>query len=189
MTDRWLDILTATLALVGILQLCVFGWQGLQLRRTVGVMEDARNRQLRAYVCVAGAVMNFQSKENPEVQVEIKNFGVTPAYNLRHWIHTWIERYPLNVSLPTPSDDFQMAESILPPTGTHIMVLSRPLPIPAHALPMIGTPEGTIYVYGEIRYRDAFGAERYTRYRLIYGGEEGLRGGLLKPDTQGNEAN
>jgi len=63
---------------------------------------------------------------------------------------------------------------------------------------LIGTKIGTVYVYGEIRYRDAFGKERYTKYRLMYGGADGGRKGLdakgvpigyLQPEIEGNEAN
>ena len=61
---------------------------------------------------------------------------------------------------------------------------------------MIGTASLTLYVYGELRYRDTFGKDWATKYRLIHGGNEGTgkrtgkdgdEGWLLKPDAEGNE--
>jgi hypothetical protein len=55
----------------------------------------------------------------------------------------------------------------------------------------------TVYVYGKVRYIDAFGKEQQTEYRLIYGGKDGGRKklhkegfvmGILQPDTEGNDA-
>jgi hypothetical protein len=63
-------------------------------------------------------------------------------------------------------------------------------------MPKLGTMELTLYAYGKVTYRDAFGNQRYTRYRLMHGGGEqihlrdknGIAVGLLKPDYEGNEA-
>lgn len=74
---------------------------------------------------------------------------------------------------------------------------ARKPPLPPEFMQIIGTPKFTLYVYGEIRYKDAFGKERFTRYRLIHGGTEGVRmvrdkdgteNWMLKPDAEGNEA-
>jgi hypothetical protein len=69
-------------------------------------------------------------------------------------------------------------------------------PIPAFLLPILGTPQATLYVYGEITYRDAFKDERLTNFRMIYGGPEPpslvVKGGVntarLKADSEGNTA-
>ena len=71
---------------------------------------------------------------------------------------------------------------------------NRPYPL---NLAVLGTQEFTLYVYGEIRYRDIFGNEQFTKFRLIHGGTEptqktvgkdGSEQWLLKPDSEGNEA-
>ena len=76
------------------------------------------------------------------------------------------------------------------------MVIERKPPISQHILNVLGTPQATLYIYGKVTYKDAFGNEQYTNYRLIHGGAEAVRlknkngipTGLLKPDTSGNDA-
>jgi hypothetical protein len=70
----------ATLALAGIalLQLFVFGWQGIQLRRTV----DAVVRSERAFVKMSHPPPGIRPEANTGLfwfEIEIKNFGRTPA--------------------------------------------------------------------------------------------------------------
>ena len=69
------------------------------------------------------------------------------------------------------------------------MAIPKEPAVPAAAVSLLGTQHGTIYVYGEVRYRDIFGTERFTKYRLMYGGAEGERSGKMKPCDEGNEAN
>jgi hypothetical protein len=44
-----------------------------------------------------------------------------------------------------------------------------------------------IFVYGEVRYKDAFGKDRVSRYRYFTGGATGLRGPELAAHDEGNE--
>lgn len=172
--------------------------QFLILVFTFWVMRDTARRQLRAYVCVSKALLKLEPPDSPEAQVYFSNGGQTPAYNVRQWIHIWIEKWPLEVELPTPSEDFQIATSILPAASENKMLLQKKPPVSPQSVHLLGTKIGTVYVYGEIRYRDAFGKERYTKYRLMYGGADGGRKGLdakgvpigyLQPEIEGNEAN
>jgi hypothetical protein len=64
------------------------------------LLRDTAQRQLRAYICVTGGLLKFLRPEVPEVQIHLKNAGQTPAYDVRGWIHMWIEAYPLTVDLP-----------------------------------------------------------------------------------------
>jgi hypothetical protein len=151
-------------------------------------MRDSSERQLRAYVGISVGYIDFKNRI-PIAYVKFKNAGQTPAYDVRTWIHTWYERHPLTVNLPVPDDGFERGKSIIHPGG-HESISSPPKnPICADHFGFVGTEEWTIYVYGEIQYRDAFGKQRYTKYRLIYGGPEGGSSGRLCADTEGNEAN
>jgi hypothetical protein len=47
---------------------------------------------------------------------------------------------------------------------------------------------GIIFIYGEIRYRDAYARDQWTKYRLMLGGPVGVRGGQLAGCEEGNEA-
>lgn len=186
--ETWLVWLTAALVVVDTAQCIVFLWQGWQLRRTVNTMGTTAIRQLRAYVLIAGGDIKFPDPGAPEAQIVLKNFGQTPAYNVRMWIHMWIEQYPLQVMLPTPPENFRMATSILPPGGHTDMFMRKEPPVSPQAIQLLGTTAGTIYVYGEVRYLDVFQVERSTKYRLMYGGAEGVRDGRMNPASEGNLA-
>ena len=167
-----------------------------QTEHMIDIMDDTRVRQLRAYVSVSSAIITFPRPDAPQAQLEIKNCGNTPAYDVRQWTHMWIEDYPLKVVLPVPPPDFKMASAILQQGCVHTMVLKKYPPVPAESIKLIGTPEGTVYVYGKIMYRDAFGKERSTNYRLMYGGPESIHNmpeskaleHILRPDVEGNDA-
>jgi hypothetical protein len=215
------------LVIVGILTLLVLAYQGNEMRKatlamlrqtfatekaaeaakssaeaafsTIGQMRDTAQRQLRAYVFVSSALLKFKEPGIPEVQVHFKNFGQTPAYDFRGWIGMYISDYPLAGSLPIAPHDLPKGVEPLPPDRSSIHVVLRDPPVLPEFVPLLGTTKGTIYVFGEMAYGDAFGNERFIRYRLIHGGYEGVRpvknadgvitGYLLKADKEGNEAN
>lgn len=163
---------------------------------TVTEMRDTAEKQLRAYVCVDSATLKFPQPDIPEAQVHFRNSGQTPAYNVRGWIHTWFGEYPLKEALPNAPDDLRKGTETLAPGRRSIFVAPQKPPLPPQYLALLGTDKFTLYVYGEIRYRDIFGKERSTQYRLIHGGTEGVRNimgkdgsaqWLLKPDIEGNE--
>jgi len=82
-----------------------------------------------------------------------------------------------------------MSSSLLGSGATHDMQIKHPQPIIKPSfVDEIGTPEGTIYVYGEICYKDVFGNEHFTKYRLMHGGPEKPPPGVLSPCEEGNEA-
>jgi hypothetical protein len=157
-------------------------------------LRDTAVRQLRAYVGVDSAVLKFPQPGVPEAQVHFRNFGQTPAYDFRVWIHTWFAAYPLQESVPTAPNGLKMGINVLGPGRTSIMAAPKKPPLPPQNLALLGTTQFTLYVYGEVRYRDIFGEERRTEYRLIYGGAEGVRQvpdkeeWFLGPDTEGNKA-
>lgn len=157
--------------------------------RSVETMQDTARRQLRAYVSVDRAWIEFPEPGIPKVNVVVKNAGQTPAHNVHQWIHQWIAKYPLTTQLPTPPNGFVMSSSLLGAGATHDMQIEHPHPIIEPSfMDKIGTTEGTIYVYGEIHYMDVFGNEHFTKYRLMHGGPEKPPAGVLSPCEEGNEA-
>jgi hypothetical protein len=190
---------TRWLVIVGVVQFVALIGQGVVFLLTLRSISDTAQRQLRAYLSVPTTLMKFPKPDVPEVQVHIKNCGQTPAYDVHGWIHMWIEDYPLKVNLPEPPQGFQKSKEVLGPGSVRIFVNARGMPISGRSLSLLGTPLGTIFVYGEVRYKDAFGVQRFTKYRFMYGGTEGVRKSkpdaegvvtaLLKPDTDGNDAN
>jgi len=180
---------TWPLVMVGLLAIAA-AWA------TYGIMRDTARRQLRAYVHVKEGLLKF-SGSTVEGQIHIQNFGQTPAYDVRHWIYVCVERWPLATVLPQPPEDFQMSKGILAPSGKHIMVGQLDDDSPAPELTLGQNPTRTVYVYGRITYKDAFGDDKYTEYRLTYGGRQAGRKfidtnhvlcGRLQDDFDGNKA-
>jgi hypothetical protein len=202
-TAQWVMWLTGGMLVVAVGQAWLFFVQLRLMRasmkvaeaaaaateRSVETMEDTARRQLRAYVSVDRAWIEFPEPGVPSVTVIVKNAGQTPAHDLRHWIHQWVEKYPLEVQLPIPPEGFVTSSSLLGAGATHDMWIKHPKPIVK--LPFvdeIGTAEATIYVYGEIKYKDIFGNQQFVRYRLMYGGRTKPTPGFLSPCENGNEA-
>lgn len=168
---------------------------GEQTERIITQMKDTAIRELRAYVGVSNAKLDISDESLPTGAVEIQNFGRTPAYKVRHWTGICPQSYPLTVSLP-PSTAAVSSVAVLHPNvkNTGAVVLKKSLPSGIS----IGTPQLTIYVYGEITYEDAFGNERHTKFRFFYGGLEPTYAfreppktaiyGAMRTDTEGNEA-
>jgi hypothetical protein len=90
-----------------------------------------------------------------------------------------------------------MSTSILGPGEEPHAMIRQYRAFSREAMRIIGTPQLTLYIHGRITYRDAFENERYTDYRLMFGGIEphrlrndnGIGVAFLRADTEGNEAN
>jgi hypothetical protein len=163
-------------------------------------IKDARassERQLRAYVFISGArVVNATEGDGPlEAHVVVKNFGQTPAYKLVNVNGFALDRYPPppTLNLVVPEEQFRMfgrSKSDLGPTQSEDarQAVDRP-PLSEEERRALAHGALVIYVYGEIRYQDAFGRDQWTKYRLMLGGPAGVRpGGRLAPCEDGNEA-
>ena len=144
--------------------------------------------QQRAYVHVSAATISFPAPGGPVVALTIRNFGQTPAYDVSWWSAIWIAPYPLREALPEPGAEFRMSVHALPPGGIAEMRIPKRPPVARDVEHLLGAPEGTIYAYGAIRYTDAHGVKRLTRFRLMHGGPEVALPGRLQPDAEGNEA-
>jgi hypothetical protein len=168
---------------------------GLQTERIIAQMKDTALRELRAYVGISKIKLDISDESLPTGAVEIQNFGRTPAYKVQHWTGIGIQSYPLTVHLPpSPATSFSVA--VLHPNVKNVGAVTLKKNLPKGT--PIGTPQLTIYVYGEVTYEDAFGNERHTKFRFFYGGSEpvftyqdspsGPLYGAMRPDTEGNEA-
>jgi hypothetical protein len=112
------------------------------------------------------------------------------------WVGIGYGTYPGGTLTP-PSEGFGPSSiSVLGPGEEPFATVKQYPVFPEESMAIIGTPELTLYIYGKIIYRDAFENERYTEYRLIFGGNErqGLRDkngigvAFLRGDTEGNNA-
>jgi len=167
---------------------------GEQTERIIAQMKETTVRELRAYIGVSKVYLSLEVPTIPRGIVEVENFGRTPAYKVKQWIGIALNPYPPTSEFPE-STHTQASVSIISPgvKNTSLVALKKHLPPGV----TVGTPEITVYVFGEITYEDAFKQERKTAYRFIYGGPEGGKSfrntngvllGTMNPDRTGNDA-
>jgi hypothetical protein len=156
--------------------------------RLVKGAERTAERQLRAYVHISaaraiqvGAAINYY--------VEAKNFGQTPAYNVRL-------RYMVKLREVISSEPFSLPEgakasaaTLAPGTPMHDEFTPNQMLGPNQLL-AIKSGSKAIYIFGVITYDDIFNTERTTKFRYMLDGEVGpSNDGALRICADGNEAN
>lgn len=151
------------------------------------VARDQEKRTLRAYVFVDEIYIDSLNTPNPEVSVKIKNFGQTPAYDFQAWGDMKIVDQP-EPTFPPPPNEFPGRRGPLPPTKETVTFVHMDHPLSDSEWAQITSGRSALYVYGEIRYRDAFGEHRHTTFRGLVGGTAGLHGKRIAHDKDGNDA-
>jgi hypothetical protein len=163
--DWWLMVFTGGLVVVGATQLIAFSIQARRLKQTIDVMRDTAISQLRAYVSAPKAsIVNLTGKGLSEGHVTLKNSGQTPAYNLMHvggvvlgTIQEDVDasrfRGNKTVAVLGPGDEYHTTT----PAGRELTDADRSA---------LRNGAKRIYVYGDIRYTDAFGCERFTKIQI-----------------------
>jgi hypothetical protein len=153
--------------------------------------EKTAERQLRAYVSVDGAVIiHANDGWSPNFRIKIQNYGQTPAYEVSSrsavtfvviagGAPNW-EQLPKNPTHPSDLGPGQNHEETL-------IIHHDPWQIMKAE---IEKKSGICYLFGEITYRDIFGADHYTRFRLEVGADDkGVSDGGLFFSRDGNYSN
>ncbi|MGC1493268.1 MAG: hypothetical protein WA798_18025 [Candidatus Acidiferrum sp.] len=202
-SDWWIVYLTAALVFVGLCQLIAMAVQTYWMRRTVAVakqsadaatatvkvMEDTAKKQLRPNVYVVGASRHLDEAGIMVIDVKIKNAGLTTAYECsRYMVEAVSRQYP---QIPgefdrIPVSPASIRKSPIPP-GETVEFFQTAEPITPQQVSVITGQGSAIYLFGKIVYRDAFGDEHFTNFRLECMGENFLRG-RFAPSESGNEA-
>ena len=146
---------------------------------------DAR-RSLRPYVWPDQVWFEMLDNGEPLAHIHMKNFGQTPAINVRGWDHTWLADFPLTEPLPEPSEgEVDMSSSILGPGQQSESHQPHGAPLCEAALQMINEETAALYVYGFGSYLDTFGKERFYKYIYFSHGDSFERG-RFAPYMSGN---
>jgi hypothetical protein len=183
------------LTVTSVLQIWLLVRSGKQTERIITQMKDTALRELRAYIGVSEVRLSFQNRWKPQGVVEFKNFGKTPAYNVRQWIGIAPQSYPLTVDLPKSANPLISSVAAIYPSVGNILTTDLKKEFPEGT--EIGTSNLTLYVYGKVTYDDVFGNHWYTNYRFIFGGpekgrfyrsEKGTLCGAMGADSEGNDA-
>jgi hypothetical protein len=141
--------------------------------KTLKVMQDTSQRELRAYLSVApGQLGALRKNELPFFLYQITNTGQTPAHSVGHSAEFRIEQYPLPKNFPFPT--------LIRPTLSR-PVLWRDQPVPYRGRLQRAKPfteaelievldeckpgKGRrLYIFGEVTYVDSFKRPHWTRF-------------------------
>lgn len=139
------------------------------LKDTLKSQTASSERQLRAYVNATRSQLDmFGSTEQIKISVEVKNTGQTPAYKLRYRMEIFSGPFPLKEDLTIEAGE---SSSVLGPGGD---VLMGPLQMANKLTPEqvneIIAGRMAVYAQGIIKYADAFGKDRTTKFNLFYRG-------------------
>jgi len=203
-SDWWLVKLTGVLALLGLLQLFVFGLQARRLRQTIGEMkiatratEKAANaaetsanaaertidtievtaeRQLRAYVFATHDEPMFIDSNGAQcVTITIKNFGQTPANELLCSAYIGFYKFPLDTPLDPPELLSAASTGPLAASDSRKQFPTMPTSLNSSEIDAIRDSKGAIFVWGEVIYLDIFKKKRRTKYCLYSTGDDFTR--------------
>jgi hypothetical protein len=157
--------------------------------RLVAGADQTAKRQLRAYVLVDSvSIADLAIQSRTHTVAVVKNFGLTPAYNLKQWSVMECGPFPVVTEIPLDGTAPERSgTSIIGPGGitSHVAKLERWL-TPNDVSGLQGG-EMAMYLKGTITYDDIFGESHRTEYMLFTGGDVGLRAGMAGYDT-GNTA-
>lgn len=166
------------------------GFAGVQ----AWIADDTAKRQLRAYVNVHLAKIKDPVCPGcvPSAVITLKNYGQTPAYHWQAWHKVMIaetfDKKHWTVTNPEALPQGGGTKGILGPgQTTDAEVRNTTLRLTPQQVQALNDGRLTLFVFGYIRYRDAFEIQRTTTYRYIYGGPVGLGPSFPQAD-EGNEA-
>jgi hypothetical protein len=178
------DDIIAAFALILALS-TIFLW--FATRDLVAGTQDFSKMQLRAYlgpseIFITGVAVG----ERPLIESIIRNFGQTPAYRVRYWsdakvMDTTVERFE---RIP-----YEGGEKTVNPGRDGFTIKSRAAePLTEEDMSKIRLGTASVYFYGLITYRDAFGRSRKTQFRFQHGGPRLAGTEDLSISPKGNRA-
>jgi hypothetical protein len=159
---------------------------------TAGLVWTARlqiltsRAQLRAYVYVESAQISLVAGAAPKTQVNIKNYGQTPAYKFR--LLAGIAGGQSFETLPPATGDSRGILGVLAPSGTFQWFMEAPGILTQPDFDLLATGAATLFVYGEVTYEDAFGKPHRLKFRTMVGGVAGVGSKQLASCPEGNES-
>lgn len=155
--------------------------------KSVVTTEEHSEKNLRAYVLVESAAIIFRKSGPPKYEVFLKNYGSSPAKNVKWWFHSWMDYWPRRTPLPEPPPDFQTAKAVLGPSAKIMAQNQHGVALDNFSKWSLHSETGAIYIYGKCTYTDAFGRHRESTYLLLYRGTTRPGTYLVRPDMCGND--
>ncbi len=169
--------------------------------RQAWIASDTEQRQLRAYLFLSATNVVIETNRTVFSNIIFKNYGVTPADNVRHWACVAVRDIVIKNSVtidPTDLPDWRGDIIALPrsivPQGDVMPVryvfscekgALNPLVLTDDEQTAVNANKKAIYLYGMIYYEDIFGHPHHTWYRRLTSGQFGLRDGNTTSGAHG----
>jgi hypothetical protein len=153
---------------------------------SVQLAEKAASAQLRAYVHVELERGRPPSNgiEDFSVSATVCNFGNTPAHDMQAWSAIRLADFPApDGTFNFPPSDLVVAKATVPPNGK--FYINRACHVGSF-VPAV--KQKAVYFYGGITYKDVFGKECHTGFRLACVDQHIFSDGAFEVCLEGNEA-
>ena len=160
-------------------------------KRLASEIEASNRIALRAYISLQAAqVLNIGEGQKPKFVGELKNFGRTPAKNVRARHNVWACDFPLPIAIPDSVPVAGQGSTGVVAAGSEIKIeVEGTGPLSTDQIARIKAGRGVILGFGEIHYDDVFNGHQITRYRFMWGGDAGAPDeGQMAACHEGNEA-
>ena len=183
--EWWTVVFTGALTLFALVQSLAMVYQGKWLRRNVKITEDTADAakrsadvaeasiktmqsHLRAYISVEGDPNPIRDGPPGKLQIHLvmKNVGQTPAHKVTHWVNAALGGEPAQYEGPNDQPDavlYLPAGAVVPWIALCTTMWSRAL----FEMPMENGDEVCLYVWGEVRYTDAFDNSHSVKFRFM----------------------
>ena len=139
---------------------------------------ESSEKELRAYVFVtSSSIVDFADGVST-IHLTVENLGKTPAYKVRIYQDFSIRAFDMADEW-TPDIEKVVSKKDLGPSAK--IPISDNYIFDVATIMRIHEKTEAFFIFGEIRYCDAFGERRTTKYRLFLGGPKGIY--TAKDDT------
>jgi hypothetical protein len=167
----WVSFGTIILAAVTLILGAATVFLYLATRALVRSAEHTAERQLRAYVGLeATKLIELNGPKGPRVRLRVKNFGLTPAYDVVVISGLAFDSFPRDRLPPIPPTDLIQPKYPLSPTNriTQFNFLNRQLA--QTEVDAFTSGAAALYLLGRIEYRDAFKKPHWYCFKMFLGG-------------------
>ena len=144
-------------------------------------------RQDRAYVFQKTGSYRLDQWRRPVIEINLENFGKTPAFDIVTTDRCYVGPYPINPSEVRQIVRDQKGTTAAPGGGLIVAITCNRAITPDEEQAM-KDGKFAVYVSSSISYRDAFGKARNTSIRRIVGGEPAYRDDMLGVASEGDTA-
>lgn len=160
--------------------------------RAAQVARESSEKQLRAYITVHEAAAYWKPKEPDDVTIKVvrvrlvlRNTGQTPATAFLARVYT-ADMPPASATFPEPA--IPDSVGVVGPAQANSCDFETQVENMSGVVRAWKANERAFFVWGEIRYIDAFKTQRWTKFRYIMA-REGISDGegKLRPCAEGNE--